>query len=170
MNCGYSLEGEDMNLNLNSLKEIGSHKRIEKKIEISDVEYRHQVIEIPYPFDVLLDIYCTAGSFVITGTLTGKLLLFCSRCLEKFEYNIEIEIDEEIMKNEIEDLENFDLTELFTENILLSIPIKPICSEECKGLCTVCGQDLNQAECDCDQEMIDPRLAKLKEFYNREKE
>jgi uncharacterized protein len=44
--------------------------------------------------------------------------------------------------------------------------MKPLCSEDCKGICPQCGQDLNEGECDCEIETVDPRLAKLKEFYN----
>jgi uncharacterized protein len=47
------------------------------------------------------------------------------------------------------------------EEIILSIPMKAVCSETCKGLCPECGQNLNEGQCDCVVERIDPRLAPL---------
>ncbi|MDI3546479.1 MAG: hypothetical protein PWR10_131 [Halanaerobiales bacterium] len=157
-----------MKIDLSNLKDMGSRKIIKKEIELPDFNFRHQEIETPFPFQLNLDIYSTRDSFILTGDLSGELVLTCSRCLEKFNQDIDIKLEEEILKSEIEDPDHFDLTDIFIENILLAIPIKPICSEDCKGLCPVCGQNLNEDECDCDQEIIDPRLAKLREFFDED--
>ena len=54
---------------------------------------------------------------------------------------------------------------LCLEQISLEVPIKPLCSKDCKGLCPKCGTDLNESKCDCAaRPRIDPRLAGLKEF------
>ena len=55
-----------------------------------------------------------------------------------------------------------DLTPIICEQIILQIPIKPLCSEECKGLCPHCGINMNVASCSCHLEFVDPRLAVLK--------
>ena len=54
-----------------------------------------------------------------------------------------------------------DLLELAREQIILSLPEKPLCDEECKGLCTSCGADLNEETCTCEPEPADPRMAVL---------
>ncbi|MFP4015961.1 MAG: YceD family protein [Halanaerobiales bacterium] len=154
-----------MNIDLNNLKEIGSSKSIKKNIDLPDLQYHNQEIETPYLFDLDITIYNTQDLYILSGNLSGNLILVCTRCLEKFEYRITIDIEEELLKEDIVDAKNIDLSKILIENIILSLPMKHLCSEECKGLCTVCGQNLNEEECDCDTEMVDPRLAKLKDFY-----
>jgi uncharacterized protein len=154
-----------MNLDLSNLTDTGSHMVIKREVKLQNFSFRHQEIETPFPFQLDLDIYSTKDSFVLSGYLRGKLVLICSRCLEKFNYPVNIELQEEYLKKEISDLEYFDLTDIFQENLLLTLPIKPICSKECKGLCPICGQNLNEGECNCKQEFIDPRMAKLKDYF-----
>jgi uncharacterized protein len=54
-----------------------------------------------------------------------------------------------------------DLREAIRQNALLAIPMKPLCREDCAGLCQKCGQDLNEGQCDCTKPEIDPRWSKL---------
>lgn len=157
-----------INIDLSNLKDVGSYKKIEKEIKIADFKYQNQEIKTPYPFELDLKIYKTDDFFIFTGTFTGILILVCSRCLEKFEQEIEISIDEEIEFEEIDDPNHYDITEILIENIILSLPIKYLCSEDCQGLCSVCGINLNQKDCDCETETLDPRLAKLKDFFQEE--
>lgn len=157
-----------MNLNLSKLKEVGSSKNIKRQLEIPTFNFRNQEIETPYPFDLELNIYNTKDSFLLTGHLSGLLLLSCSRCLEKYQHRLQLEIEEELLKDELENFEKVDLIKILQENIMLVLPMKHLCSEECRGLCTVCGQNLNEKECNCKTESIDPRLAKLKDFYKKD--
>ncbi|HVE86132.1 MAG TPA: DUF177 domain-containing protein [Myxococcales bacterium] len=55
-----------------------------------------------------------------------------------------------------------DLDPIVQEQVLLALPVSVLCKDECKGLCPVCGQDLNEAECGCERKVVDPRLAVLK--------
>lgn len=55
-----------------------------------------------------------------------------------------------------------DLGGIVREQVLLALPMGALCKESCKGLCTVCGKDLNEGECGCERKVIDPRLAALK--------
>jgi len=57
-----------------------------------------------------------------------------------------------------------DVEPVVLENILLSLPLRTLCSPECKGLCTICGQDLNLAGCQCQEKEIDPRWEALKKM------
>lgn len=156
-----------MNIDLSNLKEPGSLKSIQERIKIPAFEFQKQEIETPYLFDLDLNIINTSDSFVLTGQLSGVLSLVCNRCLEKFEYELQVEIEEELLKEEVESIERINLIGILQENILLALPIKNLCSENCKGLCTVCGQNLNEEECNCERETIDPRLAILKDFYKK---
>jgi len=64
---------------------------------------------------------------------------------------------------------HIDLSPLVREYMLLDIPIKPLCSTDCKGLCPVCGENLNETQCGHTTESIDPRLAVLKSLLENKK-
>lgn len=101
----------------------------------------------------------------------------CDRCLCKtiFEDNINYSaeiLDKEFINvnDEDENLEDYvemsnnqvDLGELIRQLIILAIPMKTLCDEECKGICPICGQDLNEGDCNCEQETGDPRFSVLR--------
>lgn len=119
------------------------------------------------------------GSVRLRGQLRADLEINCDRCLRAVPYTLESEFDvvyapaeTETEKRELqtEDLE-FDVyeadsistNELAREQILLNLPTRILCKEECQGLCLSCGADLNQHSCGCQQETIDPRWQALKE-------
>jgi uncharacterized protein len=116
----------------------------------------------------------TPQGVLIQGTLEAETRAECVRCLTMFDLPAEIEISELFLpqhaaqaadENEepriITEEGNIDLTPIVREEIILSIPMKAVCSETCKGLCPECGQNLNEGQCDCVVERIDPRLAPL---------
>ncbi len=74
----------------------------------------------------------------------------------------EASFDPELVDEEVYSGKEIDLTRALREQILLSIPPSPLCSEDCKGLCPTCGKDLNEGECGCDRTVMDPRWAALK--------
>ncbi len=61
---------------------------------------------------------------------------------------------------------NLELDELITSDILLELPLKFLCSDDCKGICQKCGKDLNEGECSCDKRVVDPRLEVLKQLID----
>ncbi|MGE5397812.1 MAG: YceD family protein [Chitinophagales bacterium] len=110
------------------------------------------------------------------GTIKTVLEFACDRCLSKFRrpFNIpfDVEFCEEINRDYFKNEENFiyftepvvDLEHVVLESIFLNLPLRTLCSPDCKGLCPVCGCDLNQRQCECRKEDTDPRwdvLAKL---------
>lgn len=106
----------------------------------------------------------------IDTTLSGKLM----EGKEDFE-EIESfkEIENEDINNEDNSYENIlyyennnlNLHDYIIEQVVLSLPMKTICKDDCKGLCPKCGINLNNSKCDCVYEDIDPRLEKLKDFF-----
>jgi len=74
----------------------------------------------------------------------------------------EASFDPGLVDEEVYSGKEIDLTRALREQILLSIPPSPLCSEDCKGLCPKCGKDLNEGECGCDRTVMDPRWAALK--------
>lgn len=134
------------------------------------------------PVKVSLRISKVSSELLINGSFTGSVELQCSRCLKNFIKDLEGGIDvvyhpiEELTgedKHEVKDEEldmdfykdnELDLQELVKEQIILSIPMKPLCSETCKGICSQCGTDLNTGICACEKEYIDPRFSVLKNY------
>ncbi|MDN5292734.1 MAG: hypothetical protein PWQ31_39 [Eubacteriales bacterium] len=135
-----------------------------------------------------------AGKYRVEATNTGKALLVqgwvegsfrvpCSRCLQDFSLKVAGDFEEEYcLQPEGEEGEEegeekgeekvlsgdfLDLTPEFTSTLILHLPMKPLCREDCRGLCPRCGKNRNEGECECRTDDIDPRLEKLKEFFNR---
>ncbi|AZV56272.1 DUF177 domain-containing protein [Clostridium sp. AWRP] len=111
---------------------------------------------------------------LLEGKINTLLELTCSRCLSKFSYAVNIDITERFTNNNKENKDDeaifidsniIDITEIIENNIILILPIKRLCSENCKGLCQQCGTNLNNSKCQCKSDDIDPRLAKLKDMF-----
>ncbi|MGG7176022.1 YceD family protein [Clostridium paraputrificum] len=112
---------------------------------------------------------------VMQASVKTELELRCSRCLETFIYPIDIDIEERFTNNaEINENDEalfvkddvLDITEIVENAIISTLPIKRLCSENCKGLCQSCGANQNKEACNCDNEDIDLRLAGLKALLN----
>jgi len=106
----------------------------------------------------------------------------CGRCLEPVKYPVEEEfvytlvpsegkVGEEDPSRSDEDLnfgyysdELIELDPLVMEQIVLRVPIKPLCHDLCKGLCPHCGSNLNAGDCGCKSRILDPRFSALKNF------
>ena len=110
---------------------------------------------------------------VINASIKTKLQLSCSRCLDTFIYPIDIDIEERFTNNkELEDQEimfvdgdTLDITEIIENSIISTLPIKRLCKEDCKGLCSQCGANKNVENCSCLDYDVDIRLAKLRELF-----
>ncbi len=117
---------------------------------------------------------------VIGGTFAGDLLLICSRCLERFpfqaadRFDLYCEVGTPTMAGDQRELDDDELDvtyleegrintdHLLRENILLSLPVQPLCREDCRGLCPQCGANLNLGSCGCRAPVGDPRLQVLR--------
>lgn len=110
------------------------------------------------------------GTIELCGSASATVSLTCDRCAEDFSFALDFEIKESYKKddgftNVDEDsdvvlLEGsaIDLDELLYTGIIINLPSKALCSEDCKGLCPVCGKNLNHGECSCENEKTDPRF------------
>ena len=117
---------------------------------------------------------------LVRGHLEGALQLNCSRCLTPFSLPVEadfdlllapgpnrmIEAEEELSKADLDrDFytgETVNLENILREQVLLTLPLKPLCAETCKGICPRCGADLNQETCQCPAEESTSPFAILK--------
>ena len=116
----------------------------------------------------------------IKGKISTALSFICSRCLCPFEYVVDSNFDLIYLPEELddadesldkEDLDRFfyhsrkiDLKDVILEQLNLTFPLRPLCSEDCQGICPVCGKIIKTGECSCITENLDSRLEKLKIF------
>ena len=121
----------------------------------------------------------------VSGRVTTTLSLNCARCLSEFRMEIDspftifymrdaglgqdkdVELTEEDLVTATYEGDEIDLSSEIAEQIILSLPIKPLCSHDCKGLCPACGSDLNESPCSCNQESISLKFAALKNLKVR---
>jgi len=133
------------------------------------------------PIEVSLDFTNTGKGIVVNGIISTSISLTCDRCLEEFEYRIRHEVDVDYHKGKEKDLlspdldseglrrayyegDRIDLLEEVRQGILLSIPMKPVCTEGCLGLCPHCGRNLNIERCNCEDKERDEELSKFGEL------
>ena len=121
----------------------------------------------------------TAGVLTLTGELEAHMLCRCDRCGSEFELDKRLELNVPLsadMEDEGDDAEVFpldgdgiDLDEVLSACFILNTDSKLLCSEDCRGLCPVCGKNLNDGPCSCTKP-VDPRLAVLGQLLDREME
>ena len=104
--------------------------------------------------------------FEVSGRIECQRIFTCDRCLTQATENQVHEFTEEFDRvAAVDDL--IDVTELLRDVLLTGQPMKNLCKADCRGLCPVCGTNLNNGECDCDKLVVDPRLAALKQVISR---
>ena len=115
---------------------------------------------------------------------TGKITVGipCDRCLEEVEVPFDLSIAQKLVAPDRADQDALEEQEAFMEGYSLNIdslidneittswPMKVLCRPDCKGLCPVCGKDLNTGACGCDTFVPDPRMAAIMDVFNANKE
>jgi len=132
------------------------------------------------PVRLHLEIAKTGERFRLTGRVQTVLELPCSRCLEPFLWPVdaafdlvyhpqsanvgegEREVEDEDLSTAFYENQTIDLGQLMREQFYLALPMKPLCGDQCRGLCPACGTNLNRSTCDCRRDWDDPRLAALR--------
>ena len=138
------------------------------------VAYVGRLSAVDFKFETPLQAEATirkmGKSYLIRGDVQTRLGLRCVRCLKEFDYPLsssfdlslhpvkespgdeEVELGEEDLKSSFFEGGEILLSEIACEQIFLEVPYKPLCVEDCKGLCPKCGRDLNLSPCDCAKE------------------
>jgi len=114
---------------------------------------------------------------LVQGSVHTQVELGCSRCLKPVTYTVNADFSALLIKESLQDEADLvdedvvvytggmaDLTPLIEGIIVSEIPMSLLCSEDCKGLCAICGSNLNTRDCGCREDNIDPRWEKLKQL------
>ena len=167
-----------MRIELDKLEEKGSSfaHRYEPEELVLDEEHAR----LTEPPDVTGGVTRSGEQVRLRGKIRARAEVDCDRCLKTVAFPLETEFDvsyipaeqygsEDAAELQEEDLglsvfdgETIDVDELVREQVLLAMPARALCNEECKGLCPTCGADRNTETCDCHEGEIDPRWAGLK--------
>ena len=131
-------------------------------------------VEFKPPFKFTGSIINLGGLLKLSGELHFEYSANCLRCLDCVEMTADVDVEEnfiEISESNDDEAYTFegyvvDIDKPLMDNIILALPMKVICKEDCKGLCKTCGTNLNLKNCNCDEsEIVDPRMEILKDYF-----
>ena len=126
-----------------------------------------------------------SGRVLVEGELQLTLSVPCDRCLQSVAVPLTVtflhevtapEGEGDISENASDEEQCFlsgyelDTDTLIDNEILIQMPVKVLCREDCKGICPTCGRNLNEGDCGCDNFVPDPRMAAIKDIFNANKE
>ena len=174
----------------------GGTDRIDRRYDPGAFALKDEEFRIVGPVSFAADLRKDARKVRLVGRVTATLECDCSRCLEPFQIPVDSPFDvmflpaesnvaggspskaegaeEEVREDDLGVSfyrgETLDFGELMREQFYLVLPMKPLCREDCQGLCPVCGGNRNRETCSCSTEWVDPRLEGLRKFSTRSRE
>ncbi len=155
----------------------GKSKDFVSEIEITEIKRLGNSYKVESKQPVSINIKNIGkNTLLITAETKISLSIPCDRCLKEviknYHFNITKEVDfskkmdeEEFIEEKKLNVDTLFLTELYPE-----LPMKILCDPECKGLCKKCGSNLNEKDCGCDTNELDPRMSKILDVFNDYKE
>lgn len=152
----------------------GEEKQVNYKLDIADID-----IDGVFPFRTPIDVTATAKNRASLVSLTIRACFSysrsCDRCSTDFTREMDMLFEHKLAQTLVDDGNDdyietpdfkLELDDIVISDILLSLPQKNLCKDDCKGLCQICGKNLNEGDCSCDKCEIDPRLEMLKQFMD----
>ncbi|MFH0738859.1 MAG: YceD family protein [Candidatus Omnitrophota bacterium] len=120
---------------------------LEEDIVSSELDLDTQAVKFQGALKVRADIFIITNAVTVSLQLSGAIGTCCSRCLKEYS----LELKKKLQLNYPADNRNLilDLNPDIREEIILDYPVKPLCSQDCKGLCPGCGNNLNEGGCSC---------------------
>jgi len=155
-------------------------ERVERTFE--PAAFGAEDFRITAPIELSTDVRKDGQKFRLVGTLSTAVEMPCSRCLDPLTIPVQTAFDlmflpqadaaeRDELEHKIDDDDvgvsfysddTIDLGQLVREQIYLTLPMKPLCRPDCRGLCPICGNNRNLAPCQCKEDWVDPRLDVLK--------
>ena len=172
-----------MKLELSELKQKIVKFQFEESAE--ELDLKAEGVGFGSPVKVKMEITPSGESFLVWAKIQTCVRLECARCLLSFSSPIGAEFNLLIEKQRpglVVDPENedtvvigpqdkfIDIGDRVRQAITLSLPLRPLCNPDCKGLCHICGADLNSSPCNCTVKEYDSRWDKLKQVFEKRKE
>ncbi len=158
------------------LKETGGKIEIDSELDFEDVDFLGESFHFEKPLSLLGKIYNNGKSLRLELDVKGEMMVHCARCMKPMNTEISFEVCENFMQDEGEEADEdiilfsgtkIELLEIVSNNFFMNAQGKYLCSEDCKGLCPKCGKNLNDGDCNCEDDDIDPRWAGLKAIMDK---
>lgn len=164
-----------MIVDINELRERGEPLLVEADFTESQLRITNETASLARPAHARLKVSLNGERVRVAGHVTAELKMACSRCLKPVGFGVDKDVDleywpdpkvekEEEISLSYDELsigfyrdDQLDLSGVISEQIVLEIPMKPVCDEACQGLCPQCGADLNETVCACEPVTSDPR-------------
>ena len=149
------------------LKNDGASQQFSSSVNLGEFDLMGSTLTFTQPVTVNGKILNIGGTLEISAQIEGEYTTQCSRCGESVAMTLSAELFESV-ENDFSYVDDecisitgniIDITGSVNACIFNSIPLQFLCSEDCKGLCPVCGINLNNEECNCETEVYDPRFA-----------
>jgi uncharacterized protein len=171
-----------MIINLRQVSSSEAPVELHQTLDVSQVVQGRNDIKGISPLQVDLWAEPAGGDVIrVAGLLSAELDMSCSRCLRPLKHKVEVKFEEAFKQSndesseldeEEEDIvlvsgDRLDLKPYLEEALLLELPFSAVCKDTCRGLCPSCGTDLNERQCGCNTERIDPRLAALGDLFKK---
>jgi len=156
--------------------------RFDRTFQPQEIADGGDVYRVAEPVHLAFEIHKDKDRFRLVGDVRTVLELTCSRCLEPYRLEVsspfalrylpasaasaeaEHEMDDGDLDTSYYRDDQIDLDELLSEQFYLALPMKPLCRDDCRGLCPLCGINLNTGTCGCAPAWDAPRLAALREL------
>ena len=162
----------------------GKHIQLQPELELDKISFQMGDYPILEKTPVELEITNTGNKVLeLKGIGSVTVGIPCDRCLEQVAVKIPYEIEQKLdMKKSdterVQDLDendyltgmDLDVDRLVYLEVLMSWPLKVLCKEDCKGICSRCGKNLNKGSCGCAEEPKDPRMAAISDIFSKFKE
>lgn len=139
------------------------HEDIDESYSIDDFDLGSEHVHFNAPIHLKGTFTRVKSGILLDAIITAEVTLNCSRCLDEFKTELRFDIHEAYSLPErtsqfegyeevftIEPGGTIDIEPAISENISLNIPVKPLCSDDCRGICPVCGTNLNEEQCSCE--------------------
>ena len=156
------------------IKDYGGKLVISESFSMGKVDFMGEEFSFLDPCQIEGTIVNNTKSLEISARVSGKAAVHCARCQKPMIIDASFPVREILVREDTEIGDDDDvvtysgnsveLSEAITNSFLMNLSGKYLCSEDCKGLCPHCGTDLNVGDCDCNKDIIDPRLEKLAEI------
>ncbi len=143
-------------------------------IDLSSLEFMGENFIFEKPLNLAGTVTNNTKNLELSAKVSGEMQVRCARCAKPFITEVHFPVSEILLREDGEispdsDVVIFsghevDLTDIVADSFFMNVEGQYLCRPDCKGLCPVCGADLNETTCGCDNEVIDPRWAKLAEL------
>ena len=175
----YENLGDRMKIQLSKIISVPKYEEtVEASIDLNEIKLKG----VSYPIREKNDfsiVFRNIGKDKISFAFETEVTLGipCSRCLEEVSYPVSVQVTKELDFSDLNEEDSsyiedkyLDLDILIFDEVVPKLPSRVLCKEDCKGLCPVCGTNLNEKECGCDRTVADPRMAAIQDIFKNFKE